>query len=139
MANKQSTFKKAPAKQAGARKIGESDVKSLAGLTFGKRDELPARVQTVDPARLAAADELLTKLQAGETATDGASFKTQHEAYLGGMVYRRLVVLGLTRRPVKGMTPFVRVTQQGTEDFRWTLYAGTPRAKSTPKPVKTAS
>lgn len=124
MAKKQGT-------PAATKTIGQSDVKSLDGLTFGTKDNLPARAQTIDPARLAAAKDLAQKISDGLVASDGKTFASFKEAHLAGMTYRRLLVLGIARTPGMALKPLLRITQT-TDGFVWNLTAsaGKPEAEA---------
>jgi len=124
MAKKQTT-----AAATAARKIGESDVKSLDGLVFGTKDALPSRQQTIDPARLAAAKDFVAKLAEGNVAGDGKDYPTQNAAHLACMVYRRLAVLGISRGAGK-LDLHNQVYQTATGAFRWALSGSAPKANA---------
>jgi hypothetical protein len=116
----------------GRTRIGESEIKSLDGLSFGSRDTLPQRVQTIDPARIEAGKQLATRAIAGEYASDGRTYPTHHAAHLAGMNYRRLLVLGITRLQVHTHKPNLRVTQT-PDGFTWSVYASAAKAAKADK------
>lgn len=128
---------------ATAKRIGESDVKSLDGLTFGTKDQLPSRQQTIDPARVAAAVSLADQLEAGNVAGDSKTYKTFHDAHLAMMVYRRLLVLGIERAGRSAMqAPRSRITQvaAGSGDgFRWSLWSVARTGNEPPEPTEEPS
>jgi len=125
--------RKQTAAQATARKIGESDVKSLDGLVFGSKDSLPSRQQAIDPARLKAATDLVEKLAAGNVAGDGKDYPSFNDAHLACMVYRRLAVLGISRGAAK-LDLHNQIYQTAAGSFRWGLSGSKPKAaKAAPK------